>query len=77
MKSKKIALGITVFAAVGTLVGLLFTTDKGSKMRKDMLHKGEDYVDVLKEKVEDLMNNISKKTENIKQEAVDLVKLSK
>jgi hypothetical protein len=46
-------------------------------MRKDMLHKGEDYVDVLKEKVEDLMNNISKKTENIKQEAVDLVKLSK
>jgi len=77
MKSEKIALGITVFAAVGTLVGLLFTTDKGSKMRKDMLHKGEDYVDVLKEKVEDLMNNISKKTENIKQEAVDLVKLSK
>jgi gas vesicle protein len=69
MKSNKVLLGILAGAAVGVLAGMLFAPDKGSKTRSKLINKGTDYADALKDQFNDLVEAITKRVEEAKDEA--------
>jgi gas vesicle protein len=69
MSRGKIALGILAGAAAGALIGVLFAPAKGSDTRKKIVHKGEEYVDNMKEKVTGLLRNGSKRHETVTETA--------
>jgi gas vesicle protein len=71
MSSGKVVLGLLVGATAGALAGILFAPAKGSKTRKRILRKGEDYVDTLKDKLDDLLETTNKKFEKVKKEVTD------
>jgi gas vesicle protein len=70
MSNGKIILGVLAGAAVGALLGILFAPDKGKETRKKIIHKGEEYVDNLKEKVNSLLRDGTKKPETVTESAV-------
>jgi len=72
MRSGKILLGVLAGVAVGALAGILFAPEKGAKTRKQILKKGEDYTEELKEKFEELLGSITKKYEGTRQEAEEI-----
>jgi gas vesicle protein len=65
MSSGKVLLGVLAGAAAGALAGILFAPAKGSKTRKRILKKGEDYSDAVKEKFNDLLEVITEKFEKV------------
>lgn len=73
MKSGKVLLGVLVGTAVGAIAGILFAPDKGSRTRKQIVDKGEDYADGLKEKYDEMTAVLSKKYNNAMQEVDALV----
>lgn len=73
MKSGKVLLGVLAGVAAGAILGILFAPDKGTNTRKKILSKGEDYADGLKEKFDEMVGNITKKSENIRQEGKEIV----
>jgi len=72
MSSGKVFLGLLGGIAAGALAGILFAPAKGSKTRKKILQKGEDYADVLKEKFDEFIDSITEKMEQVKDEVSDL-----
>lgn len=60
MKSSKILMGILIGAVGGALLGIIFSPEKGSKMRKIIANKSEDCADDLKDKLEDIIETISR-----------------
>ncbi|KAF0232732.1 MAG: hypothetical protein FD181_3845 [Prolixibacteraceae bacterium] len=71
MSSGKVVLGLLAGVAVGALAGILFAPAKGSKTRKRIMNKGENYADSLKDKLNDLLEKTSKKFEKVKEEVTD------
>lgn len=71
MSSGKIILGVLFGAAAGALAGILFAPAKGTKTRKRILRKGEDYVDTLKDKFEKVKEEVSDYAEKVKEEVSD------
>ena len=69
MSQGKIILGVLAGAAAGALIGILFAPDKGIDTRKKIVHKGEEYVDNLKEKVNGLLRNGGKRHETVSETA--------
>jgi len=69
MSSGKVFLGVLAGVAAGALIGILFAPDKGSETRKKIVEKGEDYVDGLKEKLNDLVDDITRKVDAAKAKA--------
>ena len=65
MERGKIILGVLAGVAAGALIGILFAPDKGTEMRKKIVHKGEEYVDNLKEKVNDILRDGKKRHETV------------
>jgi len=72
MKAMKLLLGVLVCTAAGTLLGVLFAPEKGAKMRKRILNKGDDYADVIKERLDDLLEDISEKYDDTKKKAENI-----
>jgi len=68
MDTGKIVLGILGGVAVGAAIGILFAPAKGSVTRKKISATGEDYVDDLSEKLHDIINNIGKQIDSLKEE---------
>jgi gas vesicle protein len=66
MDTGKAALGVIAGIAAGALLGILFAPAKGSVTRRRILHKGEEYVDDLKEKFEDLLESVTEKYDELK-----------
>ena len=71
MSSGKVVLGLLAGAAAGALAGILFAPAKGSRTRKRVLKKGEDYVDSLKEQFDELFDSVTEKLEKVKREVAD------
>ena len=71
MSSGKVVLGLLAGAAVGALAGILFAPAKGSRTRKRILRKGEDYYDSLKEKFEKVKEEVTDYAEKVKDEVTD------
>jgi len=69
MSRGKIILGILAGTAAGALIGILFAPDKGTETRKKIVHKGEEYVDNLKDKVNGLLRNGGKRHETVTETA--------
>ena len=73
MNSGKILLGVLAGVAVGALAGILFATERGSVTRRNIMNKGEDVLDELKDKFDELVATITDKFEDTKEEAKEFV----
>lgn len=73
MNSGKILLGVLAGVAVGALAGILFAPEKGSTTRRNIMNKGEDVLDELKDKFDELVATVTDKFETTKKDAEELV----
>lgn len=69
MSSGKLLLGVLAGAAAGALFGILFAPDKGTETRRKIAKKGEDYVDDVKGKFNELIDDLTKKMEGVQAKA--------
>mgnify|MGYP003606477257 CR=1 FL=1 len=72
MSTTKIVLAVLGGVAVGALAGILLAPDKGTKTRKRILQKGNDYSNDLKNKFKDLYNNATNKYDDAVDKAKEL-----
>ncbi len=77
MKRGSIILGIVGGVAVGALLGILLAPDKGERTRKRILRKGEGYMDVVKDKFNDVVEEMNEKMEGVAKEAVNMMRRNK
>lgn len=73
MKTDKLVLGVLGGVAAGALMGILFAPEKGSKTRRRIAKKGNQSVDGFKDKIDSLIDNVSKKYDTIWQSEEDLI----
>mgnify|MGYP006372663101 FL=1 len=73
MKTDKVILGVIGGLAAGALMGILFAPDKGTKTRKKIKRKSNEYVDGIKEKFDSTIDTISNKYDTLKQEGLNLL----
>ncbi len=69
MKSGEILLGVLAGAAVGAAIGILFAPDKGSVTRKKITSKGEDYLEDLENKFQEIVDGVNNQINKLKEEA--------
>lgn len=55
----KIIGAVLVGVAIGGILGVLFAPEKGSVTRKKMLSKGEDFKDLIQEKISGMMGQMN------------------
>ena len=77
MKRGNVLLGILGGVAVGALLGILLAPDKGENTRKKIVKKGEDYVDGVKVKFNDIMDEMNEKMDGVMKEAANMVRRNK
>ena len=68
----KVLLGALVGVTVGTLAGILFAPAKGSKTRKRIVKKVDNYKNDFKSKIEDFANSISEQYDTILDDIQDV-----
>ncbi len=68
MSTGKVVLGAVAGLAIGALAGILFAPEKGSTTRRQIMDKGEGYVDDLKAKFDELSNSLTEKFESAKKD---------
>lgn len=73
MKTDKVILGVIGGLAAGALMGILFAPAKGTKTRKKIKRKSNEYVDGIKEKFDSTIDTISNKYDTLKQEGLNLL----
>jgi gas vesicle protein len=73
MSSGKVLLGVLAGLAAGALLGVLFAPDKGTVTRKKIIKKSEDYAEGLKAKLDEFIDDINKKGEEVKKEAEKVI----
>ncbi len=73
MKSGNVVLGVMAGIAAGAAIGILFAPKKGSKTRKLIARKGEDFADAIKEKINAVLIDINEQCEHFCQEAEFIV----
>jgi gas vesicle protein len=64
MKSNKLLLGVLAGVAAGALLGVLLSSDKGSKIRKQLAELGDGAVDEMKKKFNEITESVTGKLEN-------------
>ncbi|MCF6129608.1 YtxH domain-containing protein [Flavobacterium sp. AS60] len=69
MKNSNVILGVLGGVAVGAIAGILFAPAKGTKTRKRIMKKGNDYTKNLKNKFGKLYDEANAKYENIVKDA--------
>lgn len=66
MNTGKVVLGTMAGIAIGGILGILFAPEKGSVTRQKIMDNGNDYVDELKSKYNDLAGSISEQLHRAK-----------
>ena len=74
MSNGKIVLGALAGLAIGGILGILLAPEKGSRTRRKILNKGEEYVEDLKDKVVDYLETIKDKYDNAVKDTEQLVR---
>ncbi|MCX6236284.1 MAG: YtxH domain-containing protein [Bacteroidia bacterium] len=74
MSTGKVLLGVLAGVAAGALAGILFAPAKGSRTRRRILKKGENYAEGLKDKFSEYVDTISEKFEHVKEEVSAMTK---
>lgn len=74
MSNGKVVLGTLAGLAIGAIAGILFAPEKGSKTRKKIVSKGEEYSDEVKAKVSGFIDSLTEKFEEVKSNAENAVK---
>jgi gas vesicle protein len=69
MSNGKVVLGVLAGIAAGAILGILFAPDKGCETRKKIAKKGNDVADDLKNKVNELITELTDKFETAIKEA--------
>jgi gas vesicle protein len=69
MESGKTAAGVLLGVGIGALLGILFAPAKGTKTRRRIMDKGQNYVDDIKGKFDDLYQDVTDKYESFLEEA--------
>lgn len=59
MGTGKTLLGMLAGIAAGALIGVLLAPEKGTRMRKRLLRKGEDLKDSLTEKIDEKFEDLT------------------
>ncbi|MFA6128578.1 MAG: YtxH domain-containing protein [Bacteroidales bacterium] len=77
MSAGKVLLGVLAGVAVGAALGILLAPDKGTVTRKKIAKKSDDYAEELEAKFEEFIEGITKKFENVKEDAVRMAKKAK
>ena len=67
MSSGKVLLGVLAGMAVGAALGVLFAPDEGWNTRKRISKKGEDFTDDLGDKLEEFLDSISVKMDEVRE----------
>jgi gas vesicle protein len=65
----KIIGALVLGIAIGGVLGVLFAPDKGSETRKKLSVKGDDLADGIKEKLDELLNEVKAEAESVKTKA--------
>ena len=77
MNSGKVLLGVLAGVAVGATLGILFAPARGKSTRRKISRKSDEYADELKEKFNEFIGSITKKVENLKDEATRMAEFGK
>ncbi|TCO11082.1 PA2169 family four-helix-bundle protein [Natronoflexus pectinivorans] len=72
MKTGRVAFGALAGVVIGAIAGVLFAPEKGSKVRKKIIHKGDHYVDIVKSKYNNLLDSLSDNIKRTKNETTIL-----
>lgn len=70
-------LGVFGGLVAGALLGILLAPDKGSNTRKKIMRKGEDLVDNAKDRLDEMVEGVNGKIQNLVQEATNLARRGK
>lgn len=68
MNTGKLLLGVLAGVAAGAILGILFAPDKGSVTRKKIAKRSEDYADAVKDKFNDIIEGVTEKFGQMKEE---------
>ncbi|MDZ7634596.1 MAG: YtxH domain-containing protein [Bacteroidales bacterium] len=77
MSTGKVVLGALAGLAIGAIAGILFAPEKGSTTRRKIIDKGDDYVDGIKSKFNDVRDTLTDKYESTKKDAEGFVNRGK
>jgi gas vesicle protein len=77
MSTGKVVLGTLAGLALGAIAGILFAPEKGSTTRRQIMDKGDDYVDKLKSKFDGFVDSLTEKFESTKKGAENLAEKGK
>jgi gas vesicle protein len=77
MSTGKVVLGAVAGLAIGAIGGILFAPEKGSTTRRQIMDKGDEYVDGVKSKLNNVRDSITDKYESTKKDVEEFVEKGK
>ena len=77
MRTGKVLLGTLAGLTIGAIAGILFAPEKGSTTRKQIMDKGDDFVDKIKSKFDGFVDSLTEKFESTVKDAENLAEKGK
>jgi gas vesicle protein len=68
MNSGKILVGILIGAVAGGIAGILMAPEKGSATRDKIADISEEYIETVKDKFDELLENLSERIGQVKKD---------